>query len=69
MVVTASINVADIEKMLKEAIERETGRRVASIDFTINETGGYMDRGGSYRVTGCTIRFKADDESHDRWDR
>ena len=57
MNMSARLSLDDLKGLIREAMQQHTGRQVANIDFTLSEVGGYMDRGGSYQVSGCTVTF------------
>ena len=58
MNMSARLNQEDLKNLIREAMEAHTGRQVANIEFSLGENVcGYMDRGGSYQVTGCTVNF------------
>lgn len=57
MNMSARLNQEDLKNLIREAMEAHTGRKVATIEFSLGEVGGYMDRGGTFKVTGCTVTF------------
>jgi len=60
MNMSARLSLDDLKGLIREAMQQHTGRQVANIEFTLSEVGGYMDRGGSYQVSGCTVVFVAE---------
>lgn len=59
MVITANISAKSVEALIKESVEKETGREVASVTAIIRESSGYMDRGSSTVFDGFKVTFKS----------
>lgn len=58
--VSATINAATVEDMVKKCVEEQTGRRVKSIAFTTREESDYQDRYSRSVFNGCTVTFEVD---------
>jgi hypothetical protein len=57
MIATATISADAVKALIKEAVEQETGKKVARIDFKTRDDGDYADRHSSIVFDGCTVTF------------
>ena len=58
--VTASLDKTAVENILKEFLERDTGRKVKSVTFNLGEISDFSDRYTLKEFRGCTVQFEDD---------
>lgn len=58
---SATVSPEFVEKVVREAIEARTGRKVINITFTTREVSDYMDRYSRTVFNGCSVTFDAKD--------
>ena len=66
--ISATINAATVEAMVKKCVEEQSGRRVKSITFTNRIGSDYMDRYSRTVFDGCTVTFEVDSVSENQRD-
>ena len=57
MIATATITADAIKALIKEAVEQETGKKVARIDFKTRDDSEWGDRQANMVFDGCTVTF------------
>ena len=55
---SATLDKKTIESIIKEALEKETGKKVSSITFSISKVGDDRMSNGWDELTGCTVNFE-----------
>ena len=58
--ISASLNKETVENILKDYLERDTGRKVKSISYTLTDVSDPMDRYSHKVFNGCTVQFESD---------
>ncbi len=58
--VSASLDKEAVETILKDYLERDTGRKVTSITFNLVEISDFADRYSHKAFSGCTVQFEGD---------
>ena len=58
--VSATLEKASVEAILKEYLERDTGRKVKKIEFNLAEISDFADRYSHKAFSGCTVQFEDD---------
>lgn len=59
MVITANVPAKAVEALIKESVEKETGREVESITATFSESSSYMGRDTYTIFDGFKVTFKS----------
>lgn len=59
MIVSATVAADSVEALVKDAIEKETGREVLTIKPIIRESSHFMDRGTYTTFGGYDVTFKS----------
>lgn len=58
--VSAALDKETVENILKEFLERDTGRKVKKIAFNLAEISDFADRYSHKAFSGCTVQFEDD---------
>jgi len=61
--VSASLEKAAVDSIIKEYLERDTGRKVKKIEFNLAEISDFADRYSHKAFSGCTVQFEDDEKT------
>lgn len=55
--ISARISDETVKEMIKQSVEKQTGRKVTNVTFHTRSECDYMDRYSTTVFDGCTVEF------------